>query len=36
MTVRQTGELTERLRAAMEEMLEQLARSDEESPVAVP
>ena len=36
MTVRQNGELTERLRAAIEEMLGQLARSDEESPAAVP
>jgi 1-acyl-sn-glycerol-3-phosphate acyltransferase len=36
MSVRQNGELTERLRVAMEEMLGQLARSDEESPVAVP
>ena len=36
MTVRQTGELTERLRNAIQEMLGQLARSDEESLVAVP
>jgi 1-acyl-sn-glycerol-3-phosphate acyltransferase len=36
MTVRQTDELTERLRDAIQEMLGQLARSDEESPVAVP
>ena len=35
MTVRQTGELTERLRAAIEEMLGQTVRSDTEAPMPV-
>jgi 1-acyl-sn-glycerol-3-phosphate acyltransferase len=35
MTVRQTGELTERLRGAIQEMLGQLARSDADTPMPV-
>ncbi len=35
MTVRQTGELTERLRTAIEEMLGQTVRSDAEAPMPV-
>jgi 1-acyl-sn-glycerol-3-phosphate acyltransferase len=35
MTVRQTGELTERLRDAIQEMLGQLARSDADTPMSV-